>query len=108
MKSYSLVNRRRIERDPRKLAYLYPNMPVGRFKQAVDDYYRNVTVKTIEDVVHMVGLKLVPASCVHHKRREADKRIHILGRTYYVRDPADLTPLEMEKYRAICAGELIE
>lgn len=103
--SMSLVTDEKLRRDPRKLAYLYPRMPVIRFKELVEDYHRSVTIRTVEQVAEMFGAILVPASCVHHKRRRPDRRVMIYGRTYYVFERDEMTDLEWAKYRELC-GEV--
>lgn len=102
LRKLSLIDRSRLQRDPRKLAYLYPRMPVTRYKAQTEEYYHDITIKTVEDVAKMAGLVIVPASCVHHKRREASKRIFLFGRSYYVRKIEDLTPIELAKYKEQC------
>ena len=99
MNSLSLVQPERIARDPRKLAYLYPNMPVSRYKAQVDEYYRLTCLAALEQVAKMQNAKLIPASIIHHRRRDTARRITLFGRAYYVIDDDDLTDLEIEKYR---------
>lgn len=94
----------RVRRDPRKLAYLFPSMPVGRFKNAVDAYYKDITLKTIEDVARMAGMVVVPASCIHHQNRKAARRVHVIGRAYYILKIDELTLTERMRYRDACGG----
>lgn len=86
------------------MAYLYPKMPVARYKAQTDEYYRLLTIQAAETVAALSGTVLLPAVCVHHKRRNAERRMTIHGRTYYVVSETDMTPLEYDKYREICRG----
>lgn len=107
MMPLSLVDSNRLKKDPRRLAYLYPKMPVGRYKELTEDYHRSITIQTMEHISAMFDAVLLPASCVHHKRRRPERRILLYGRSYYVFDVEDLTDLERAKYRALCASETI-
>lgn len=103
----SLVDRSKISRDPRKLAYLYPSMPVRRYKELTEDYHRSMTLAAIEQVARMMHCVLMPASCIHHDRRRPDRRMQLHGRTYYVVEIDDVTELEWAKYdRFTHPGEL--
>jgi len=97
--TYSLVDAEKLRRDPRKLAFLYPKMPVIRYKQLTEDYHRNITLMTAEKIADMFGAVLLPSSCVHHSRRRPDRRLMIYGRVYYVREMDDVTEMEWEKFR---------
>lgn len=101
----TLVNLDQIQRDPRKLPYLYPKMPASRYKELSETYHRCLTILALEKVSAMFGAVLIPSSCVHHDRRRADRRIMVHGRTYYVMDETEVTPLEWAKYKAICPGD---
>ena len=103
--SLSLVPKNLIDKDPTKLAYHFPQMPVGRFKQRTDGYYRARTIKAVEDTLALVGAVLLPSSCIHHKRRDPSRRTVLYGRTYYVVAETDMTDLEWEKYKCICEGK---
>lgn len=91
-------------KDPRKLAYLYPKMPVIRYKQLTERYYHDLTLEALTKAVQALGGYLVPASCVHHRRRDPDRRIFIFGRAYYAIHGDEITELEMAKYQAIMEG----
>ncbi|WP_298737657.1 hypothetical protein [uncultured Chitinophaga sp.] len=99
----SLVANEKIERDPRKLAYLYPKMPVGRYKDLVDEYYRNTTLRAAEQIAQMSGCILVPSRCLNHKRRDSSRRLMVLGYAYYNIPEDELTDLERAKYIELCA-----
>lgn len=98
----SLVADAKIERDPRKLAYLYPKMPLRRYKELVDEYYRNLTLRAAEQLAHMSGCVLLPSACVHHRRRDPARRMMLFGRTYYSVPEEELTELEQAKYLILC------
>lgn len=103
--SYSLVNQSAIQKDPRKLAFLSPRMPVIRYKELTEIYHRNLTIIAVEKVVNMLNCVLLPASCIHHDRRRPDRRMMLHGRTYYIFEIDDVTELEWAKYRTMCAQE---
>lgn len=109
---HSLVDRTAIKRDPRKLAYLYPKMPVSRYKELTEEFHRRVSIVAVERVVAMFQSVLLPASCVHHARRKSDQRLLLYGKTYYVFNQDDVTELEWAKYQALggytIPGELQE
>lgn len=50
----------------------------------------------------MVGCRLLPSSCVHHRRRDPQRRVTLHGRSYYLVAAEDVTELEEAKYQAIC------
>lgn len=105
MNELSLVDYTKLEKDPRKLAYLFPSMPAWRYKEKTDEYYRQLCLQAVEIVVKMTGCVLMPSTCLHHRRRDPQRRILIFGRTYYVLDPDALTKAEIVKYRAFCEGD---
>lgn len=77
-------------------------MPVGIYKDRVDEYYRNVCLKTVERVAALSHSVVLPSNCVHHSRRDAERRIVLFGKSYYIFAQDDLTMLEAEKYRIVC------
>lgn len=105
MTNLSLVADEKIEKDPRKIAFLYPKMPVGRYKKLVDEYYRNRTLRAAEQIAKKFGSILIPASCLHHRRRNPDLRLMVLGRAYYCIQEDDLTDLEKIKYQYVCTEQ---
>lgn len=104
MQSLSLVPSKSIAKDPTKLAYLYPRMPVGRYKEQTDTYYRAMTIRAVEEALKPFGAVLIPSKCVHHKRRDPERRIMIYGRTYYTVQADTMTDLEAAKYAIMCGG----
>lgn len=100
MSRLSLVTNR--IRDPRKLPYLYRTMPASRYKELSEDYYRTKSLEAVEEAAQIGGLIVVPSACIHHKRRQADRRISLLGRTYYLLREDEMTDLELAKYRSLC------
>lgn len=103
MTNLSLVANERILKDPRKLAFLYPKMPVGRYKEQTDEYYRLLTLKAAEEVAKASNGILLPSSCLHRRRRDPARRVMIFGRTYYVVPEDDVSEMEKEKYKLVCA-----
>lgn len=104
MTNLSLVSHDRIQKDPRKLAYLYPKMPVGRYKEQTDEYYRLMALKSAEDTAKASNALLVPSTCLHRRRRDPQRRVMLFGRTYYVVPQDDLTEMDLEKYKLACEG----
>lgn len=102
----SLVDYKAIEKDPRNLPYLYPSMTIYHYKQRTEKYYRNVSLKAFEEVAQLEGKIVVPASCLHweRKKRMADQKVTLLGKTYYVMYLDDMTDLEYKKYELFCLG----
>lgn len=98
----SLVVNERIRRDPRKLAYLHPRLPLSRYKEQTDEYYQELALKAAEDAARAAGAVLVPSTCLHRRKRQSERRTMIYGRTYYVYQLDDLTPMELEKYKLAC------
>jgi hypothetical protein len=98
---HSLVDRTAMKRDPRKLAFLYPKMPVKRYKELTEDYHRKMALMTVEQVTNMFDCVLLPASCIHHSRRVSERRLLLHGKTYYVYFRDDVTELEWAKYQAL-------
>lgn len=102
MNNLSLVDPNQLQKDPRKLAFKFPKMPVIRYKELTEIFHRSLTIIAVEKVVKMLGCVLMPAPCVHHDRRRADRRLMIHGRTYYVIEIDEVTDLEWAKYQARC------
>lgn len=98
---HSLVDQTKLDKDPRKLPYFYPRMPAIRYKQLSEDYYHALTLKAIEQAAKALNGYIVPAICVHHRRRHPERRISIFGRVYYAIPADDITELELAKYKAI-------
>jgi len=96
------VDNTKLEKDPRKLAFLFPSMPVARYKIQTEEYYKLLCLRTIEQVVQMQDAVLLPSSCVHQKRRDPSRRISLFGRSYYVVPVNQLTATEAEKYQNYC------
>lgn len=103
--SLSLVDQTKIEKDCRNLIYLYPNMSAFTYRKIADDYYRNKCLKALEIAAAINDNLVVPANCLHwqRKKRHADKKISLFGKSYYVLHPDDLTELELKKYEIYCA-----
>lgn len=97
----SIVDSRKLERDPRRLAYLRPKLPLFRFRELTDDFYTASCLKAAEEVAKICGNVLVPSSCMNKKRRDPQRRVMLFGRTYYVLHESEMTELEKEKYQGI-------
>lgn len=93
-----LVKSQDIARDPRQLAYLYPSMPLVRYIKISNKYHIKKAIKSVEDALSKLDYILLPANCVSHRRRNANRRIQIYGQTFYVRHRLELTGKEMIKY----------
>lgn len=104
MTNLSLVASESLQRDPRKLAFLYPTIPASRYKALTDEHYRLLTIKAAEDAARASGGILMPSTCLHRRRREPERRLMIFGRTYYVIPADELTEMEIEKYKLACLG----
>lgn len=94
----SLVSNKKLEKDPRKLPYLYPHMPLLRYVKKAEEYHRGLTIKAAEDIAKMFDAILLPSKCVHQGRRDPERRIMIYGKNYYLRNLSDLTKTEKRKY----------
>lgn len=105
MTNLSLVDSDRLQKDPRKLAFLYPKMSVGHFKNQVDEYYRLITIKAAEEAAKAANSLLLPSGCLNHRRRDPKRRLMIFGKNYYVIPLDDVTDLEIAKYKLVCAVE---
>lgn len=102
---FSLVDVGVIRRDPRKLSFLAPKLPLSRFRALTDEYYRACAIKAAEEVANIAGQLLVPSGCMSKKRRDPARRLMIFGRTYYVLSLDEMTPIEIQKYRQAVAAE---
>lgn len=103
MKHVSLVDHSRL-RDPRGLLYKFPSMSAVRYKYISDRFYRHYTLDVAEKIARMFGCYLVPAACVHHSRKRADRRIMIHGYSYYVRHPDEMNETELKKFFETVGG----
>lgn len=104
---FSLVRPEQISRDPRKLAFLNPKMPARTYKKRTDEYYRLICIRILERMAGMNNEILLPASCVHHRRRDPERRLLAFGKNYYVFSANELTEIEWMKYRQM-GGERYE
>lgn len=104
--SLSLVDREKLSKDPRKLVFLFPKLPLVRYKSMAEDYHRGVTVLAAERIASMFNSVLLPSTCVHHSRRRPERRLMLYGRTYYIVERDLLTPTEWKKYQEICKEEI--
>jgi len=107
MKKLSLVDPSRL-RDPRGLLFKFPSMPAIKYKYISDRFYRNYTLDVAEKIAAMFGCYLVPAACVHHRRKNPERRIMIHGHSYYVRHPDEMNEIEYEKFLQFVGGMDIE
>lgn len=98
----SLINETVVAKDPTKLLYLYPSMPKIRYAKMVDSYYKAQAILAAEKAAKANNCLLVPARCIHYKRRDQSRRITIYGRSYYIMPIDDMTDLELAKYKAVC------
>jgi hypothetical protein len=97
----SIVDEKKLQRDPRRLAFLRPNLPLFRFREMTDDYYKSMCLKAAEEVAMICGNVLVPSSCMNKKRRDPQRRVMLFGRTYYILHESEMTNVEKEKYRSV-------
>lgn len=74
-------------------------MPGYRLLAVADEFYKGRAIQAAEDVASLFGAVLVPAPCIHQRRRRPDRRVMIFGRTYYVLEPDELTQMEYAKYQ---------
>lgn len=88
--------------DVTKLPYLYPKMPLLRYKKMAHEYYKKVALKAAEEVAKANDCFLLPACCMNYKRRDPKKRVSIYGKNYYAVSYDEITPLEYEKYKLLC------
>lgn len=100
MQSLTLVKTEKIKRDPRNLPYLYPSMPLTKYKKISEEYFKNKTLKAIEDAARINNQVLLPQHCLHWERKKkfADRNLKFFGRSYYLISYDDLTDLEIAKY----------
>lgn len=68
----------------------------------VNVYYRAQAIAAAEKAAKANHCLLVPARCIHYKRRDQSKRIVLYGRSYYIMHKDDMTDLEWAKYKAVC------
>lgn len=96
----SIVPAKKIQKDPRNFAYLYPSMPLYKYKDAVQDWYRLKCIKALEEVAAMQDKFVVPAECIHwhRKKRFGSKRVELFGRSYYILAEIEMTENEKTKY----------
>lgn len=99
----SLVNAKKIKKDPRNLVYLFPSIPATEYKRRTDDYYRYVCLQALEKVAAMTGKIVVPAVCIHWERKKklADRRVKLFTKTYYIVEQNEISQTEYEKYKSM-------
>lgn len=104
MMGLSLVDESKIEKDARNMAYLNPSMSVITFKLRVDDYYKNICLKRIEQIAGMNNQLVIPTSCLHwtRKKKFKDRNIRIFNHSYYILSLDELTPQEIRSYEDHC------
>lgn len=97
----SIVDDSKLQKDPRRLAFLRPNLPLFRFRELTDNWYKSASLKAAEEVAKIAGKVLVPSGCMNKKRRDPQRRVMLFGRTYYVLDESEMTEIEKEKYQNV-------
>ena len=101
----SLIDNDVLNKNPKNLVYLYPSMPKIRLAEKMETYYRAQTIRAAEQAAFTISSLLVPASCIHYKRRDQNKRVVLFGRSYYIVRRDQMTYLEMQKYVDACGGD---
>lgn len=66
---------------------------------------RLMCLKAAEKTAEAAGFVLLPAICVHHKRRNPERRMTLFQRAYYLVPECDMTPGEFEKFRVVCSDK---
>jgi hypothetical protein len=96
----TLVKQSKIAKDPRNLPYLFPSMPIAKYKKIADDFYKHSALKSLEDAARINHQLLIPAHCLHWQRKKkfTEQNVRVFGRSYYLIDYDDLTDLEITKY----------
>lgn len=107
MQMTSLVDRDILKKYPGNLPYLFPSMSAYVYKERSEKYYRNVSLHNIEKVAAMSNMLVIPANCLHWQRKKkfGDRNIRLIGKSYYILHPDELTDLEYAKYLAVCNTE---
>jgi len=98
----SLINHLELK-NVERLTYHYPSMPLLRYQKLAKEYHQKLAIKAAEDAAKANNCFLLPVSCIHYKRRDPSKRIVINGKSYYLMHVDDITQLEIEKLKAVCA-----
>lgn len=105
MMGYSLVPDDYKTKDPRMLAYLYPesiikneqSFVIYNKKMSQFIYYHSLDVA--ENMARIMGYILVPSSCVHWRRAKElnDRRVHVGRKVFYLVKDSELTKNEQKK-----------
>lgn len=105
VKEISLVDQRRLRKNPRNLPYLYPSIPAAKYKAIADKFHEQYALDVAEKIARMFGCHVVPAQCFHHSRKDASRRIMIYGHNYYIRRPSEMTKGEFLRYTQLAKEE---
>lgn len=100
MQIQSIVPVHKIQKDPRNFAFLFPSMPLRKYKDATDQWYKWKAIKALEEVAAMAGKYVLPATCVHWSRKKKlhHRRVELHGRSYYILSKQEMSKTEKKRY----------
>ncbi len=86
-------------KDPRALLYHFPSLPKVKYAKLVDKFYYYKALEAVENVANKMGYILLPRICMHWQRKKnyADRKIVVLGKSFYMMKIAELTETEKSK-----------
>lgn len=100
---YSIVSPEKTAKDRSTLAYHFPSMPLVKYAKMAREYFFWKHVETAENMAFMVGKILVPAECIHWKRKKELQpwAVRIHRSSFYVLDKEVLNKNELQRYEAM-------
>lgn len=97
----------KIEKDPSTLPYHYPSIPVVKYSKLAVEYHYWKAVSILEQAARQNGKLLIPASCIHWKRKKQLQGVLLMvyKRTFYQMSYEELTETEKKKYLELVVVE---
>ena len=96
----SVVKQNYNEKDPRKLAYLYPSINIVVYAKKVQEFCFYQSLDVAEDLANRQGYLLLPYSCMHWTRAKNyadDRKVKIGRKSFFMMKPHELTKNEINK-----------
>lgn len=87
------------QKDPRALLYHFPSLPKVKYAKLIDKFYYYKALEAVENAAKKMGYILLPRQCMHWQRKKnyADRKVIILGKSFYMMKREELTESEEKK-----------
>lgn len=103
----SVVPQKYKDNDPRSLLYQFPSMNKFKYAKLMQKFSFYKSVEVAESVANSMGYSLIPACCLHWKRKQAltddEMKVKVGRNSFFLMKPGDLSKREKEKLQQYLA-----